>query len=122
MVLKGNLNSFIEPGFFKGEYTDRIWLDRDHGLVPRKREMALDGRVHNRWITADLKQVEPGIWLPMTIRRESFTARPHPDLKDRPVMLEEIHVQSLTVNKVPDNRFDMLPQNGDAIIDLRGRF
>ena len=30
-------------------------------------------------------------------------------------MIEETHVQNLTVNKVPDDLFDMTPKAGDAI-------
>ena len=45
VILKGSLNSIQPAGFYPGELTDRIWLDRDHGLVLRKREMARDGKV-----------------------------------------------------------------------------
>ena len=45
VILKGSLNSILQPGFLAGDLTDRIWLDRDHGLVVRKREMARDGKV-----------------------------------------------------------------------------
>ena len=36
VVLKGSLNSILQPGFYAGDLTDRIWLDRDHGLVVRE--------------------------------------------------------------------------------------
>ncbi len=121
VVLKGSLDTIRDPGFNPGDWTDRIWLDRDHGLVLRKREFTLDGKISNRWLTFDLKEIEPGIWLPMTTRHETFTMKPHPELQGKPVMIEEIHVQSLTVNNVPDDRFDMTPKAGDAILDLRGR-
>jgi hypothetical protein len=122
VILKGSLNSILQPGFFVGDLTDRLWLDRDHGLVLRKREMARDGKVTNRWVNTNLKEVEPGIWLPMTTRQDQFPARPIPELNGKPVLIEETRVQSLTVNKVPDERFDMTPKQGDTIEDLRGRF
>ena len=122
VVLKGSLDSILQPGFYPGDLTDRIWLDRDHGLVMRKREMVRDGKVSHRWLTFELKEVEPGLWLPMFTRNEQFPAKPIPELKDKPVMIEEIHVQSLTINKIPDDRFDMTPKAGDGITDLRARF
>jgi hypothetical protein len=122
VILKGSLNSFLQPGFLAGSLTDRIWLDRDHGLVLRKREMARNGTVTMRWENSRLKEVEPGIWLPMSTRQEQFPARPLPELNGKPALIEEIQVKSLTVNKVSDDRFDMTPKTGDAIEDLRGQF
>ena len=84
--------------------------------------MARDGRVGNRWVNTDLKEIEPGLWVPLTARHEQFTSKPHPDLHDKPVMIEEIHVQSISVNKVADDLFDLTPKAGDVIDDLRGRF
>jgi hypothetical protein len=121
VILKGSLNSLLQPGFLAGNLTDRIWLDRDHGLVLRKREMARDGTVTMRWENSHLKEVEPGIWLPMSTRQEQFPAKTVPELNGKPIIIEEIQVKSLTVNKVPDDRFDMTPKPGDAIEDLRGR-
>jgi hypothetical protein len=122
VILKGSLNSILQPGFYPGNLSDRIWLDRDHGLALRKREMARDGKLLTRWTNTNLKEVDPGLWFSMTTRIEQFSAQPMPDLGDKPIMLEEIHVQSLSVNQVPDERFDMIPQPGDTIDDLRGRF
>jgi hypothetical protein len=120
VVLKGSLNSTAPPGLFKGDLTDRLWLDRDHGMVLRKREMALDGKVNHRWLNTDLKEVEPGIWLPMTTRNEQFPSKPVPDLEGKPVMVVEIRVQKLEINHVSDALFDMKPKQGAVIEDLRG--
>jgi hypothetical protein len=122
IVLKGSLNSIRPPGYLVGDMTDRIWVDRDHGLVMRKREMSGDGRLTNRWETFHLREVEPGIWLPLTTRHDQFSTKPLPELQDKPVLIEEIQVQSLAINKVADDRFDMTPKTGDVIEDLRGRF
>jgi hypothetical protein len=122
IILKGSLNSILQPGYLIGDLSDRIWLDRDHGLVLRKREMYRDGTVTFRWVNTDLKEVEPGIWLPMSTRQEEFPSKPIPELNGKPVLIEEIKVQSLTINKVSDDRFDMTPKPGDAIDDLRGGF
>jgi hypothetical protein len=122
VILKGSLNSILQPGTYPGNLTDRIWLDRDHGMALRKREMARDRNLLTRWTNTNLKEVDPGLWFPMTTRMEQFSVRPMPDLGDKPIMVEEIHVQSLSVNQVPDERFDMIPQPGDTIDDLRGRF
>ncbi len=121
VILKGNVNSWLPPGLLVGELTDRIWLDRDHGLLMRKREMYRDGKIWIRWENSHLKEVDPGIWLPMTTRQEGFPLKPQPELKDKPVLVDEIQVQSLSVNKVSDDLFDMTPQKDDSIQDLRGR-
>jgi hypothetical protein len=122
LVLKGSLDSPLRPKLLPGDLADRIWLDRDHGLVVRKREIARDGKVMDRWINTDLKEVEPGIWLPMAVRHETFTAKPPAGREAKPVLTEEIRVQKLEINRVPDERFDMVPKPGDHIEDLRGRF
>ena len=121
IILKGSLNSILQPGYLVGDLTDRIWLDRDHGLVVRKREMARDGKVSMRWVNTNLKEVEPGIWLPTTTRQEEFPNKPIPELNGKPILVEETQVQRLSINHVPDDRFDMTPKAGDAIDDLRGR-
>ncbi|QEH33464.1 hypothetical protein OJF2_19660 [Aquisphaera giovannonii] len=122
VVLKGSLNSLLEPGFLMGDLTDRIWLDRDHGLVLRKREQARDGKVGIRWTTRDLKEVEPGLWLPLSTTREQFSDKAPPEIRDRPVMIVETRVETIQVNRVPDDLFDMVPAKNDAIDDLRARF
>jgi len=120
VILAGDPGSLVEPGVGIGKLTDRIWLDRDHGLVLRKREMTADGKVAWRWTTSDLKEVEPGIWFPMSTRNEQFP-EDAPDLGDKPAMVETIKVKSLTINRVPDDLFDMTPRQGDQIEDLRGK-
>jgi hypothetical protein len=120
VILKGSLNSLLQPGMIVGDLTNRIWLDRDHGLAIRKREMAKDGRVGVRWINTDLREVEPGLWLPMHCRQESYVEDAPPEYKDKPVAIEEIHVTNIEVNKVSDDLFDMTPKKTDHIEDLRG--
>jgi hypothetical protein len=120
VILAGNPSSLVDPGVGIGKLTDRIWLDRDHGLVLRKREMAADGKVAWRWTTTDLKEIEPGIWFPMSTRNEQFPMGA-PDLGDKPAMVETIKVNSLAINHVPDSLFDMTPRQGDRIEDLRGK-
>jgi hypothetical protein len=38
------------------------------------------------------------------------------------VLTEEVRVQRLEFNKAPDERFDLVPRQGDLVEDLRGRF
>ena len=120
VILEGSLNSLLQPALLLGNLTDRIWLDRDHGLVVRRREFARDGRVHMRWENSELREVEPGLWLPTHCRHDAFADDAPPDWKGKPVMTEEIHVQKIEINHVPDDLFDMTPQKGDHIEDLRG--
>ena len=120
IVLKGSLNSLLQPGMIVGNLTNRIWLDRDHGLALRKREMARNGRVAMRWINTELREVEPGLWLPFHCRQEQYAEDAPPEWKDKPVMIEEIRVTKLEVNKVSDDLFDMTPRKSDRIEDLRG--
>jgi hypothetical protein len=120
VVLKGSLNSLVQPSLVAGDLSDRIWLDRDHGLAVRRREFAKDGRLGMRWINTDLREVEPGLWLPFHCRQEHYADDAPPDWKDKPVMIEEVRVSKIEVNKVADDLFDMTPKKGDRIEDLRG--
>jgi hypothetical protein len=120
VVLNGNLNSLLQPGMIVGDLTDRLWLDRDHGLAVRKREFARDGRIGMRWINTELREVEPGLWLPLHCRQETFAEDAPPEWKDKPVMIEEITVSKLEVNKVSDDLFDMNIRKSDHVEDLRG--
>ena len=58
----------------------------------------------------------------MTTRQEQFAAKPPAELNGKPVLIDEIKVQSIEINQVRDDRFDMVPKQGDVIEDLRGRF
>ncbi len=121
IILKGSLNSLLQPVLNSGDFTDHIWLDRDHGLTLRKRELRVDGRVSMRWTNTDLREVEPGLWLPHHSRVETFVEDAPPEWKDKPVLIEEIRVSKIKVNKVSDDLFDMTPKKGDRIEDLRGQ-
>ncbi len=118
-ILAGSLSPLL-PSFVSGKMTDRIWLDRDHGLAVRRREMARDGRLGMRWTNTELIEVEPGLWLPTHCRLETFADDAPEGIKDKPVMIEEIHVTRLQTNKVRDEMFDMTPRNSDRVEDLRG--
>jgi hypothetical protein len=120
VVLKGSLNSLFQPALFVGNLTDRIWFDRDHGLALRKRELFRDGQLQSRWENTQLREVEPGFWLPTLIRTDMFALDAPPEWKGKPVVTEEIRVETLAINQVPDDRFDMVPKKGDSIVDLRG--
>jgi hypothetical protein len=120
VILKGSLNSLLQPGLIVGELTNRIWLDRDHGLAIRKREIAKDRRLGVRWINTELREVEPGLWLPMHCRQESYAEDAPPEWKDKPVMIEEVRVTKIDVNQVSDDLFDMTPRKTDHVEDLRG--
>ena len=54
--------------------------------------------------------------------RPSSTASTVRGRSGKPVVTEEIRVKSLEINKVPDDRFDMVPRKEDVIEDLRGMF
>ncbi len=120
VVLKGSLNSILQPAMFVGNLTDRIWLDRDHGLALRRREFSRNGQVQMRWENSELREVEPGVWLPTLCRHHAFADDAPPEWKGKPVMTEEVRVQKIEINRVTDDLFDMTPQKGDHIEDLRG--
>jgi hypothetical protein len=120
VILRGSLNSLLQPGLIVGELTNRIWLDRDHGLAVRQREIATDGKVGMRWINTELKEVEPGLWLPMHCRHEQYADDAPPEWKQKPVLIEDVRVTKIEVNKVSDDLFDMTPRESDRIEDLRG--
>jgi hypothetical protein len=120
VVLKGSLNSIFQPAMFVGKVTDRIWFDRDHGLVLRRREFDRDGRIYSRWENSELREVDTGLWLPTLCRHHAFADDAPPEWKGKPVMTEEIRVEKIEIKHVPDDLFDMAPQKGDRIEDLRG--
>ena len=120
VVLKGSLNSILQPAMFVGNLTDRIWLDRDHGLALRRREFSRNGQVQMRWENSELREVEPGLWLPTHCRHDAFADDAPPEWRGKPVMTEEIRVEKIEINRVTDDLFDMTPQKGDHIEDLRG--
>ncbi len=73
-----------------------------------------------RWENSELREVEPGLWLPTQCRHDTFADDAPPEWKGKPVMTEEIRVLKTEINRVPDDLFDMMPQKGDRIEDLRG--
>lgn len=120
VVLKGVIHPRSPSQTAVGDISDRIWLDRDHGFVVRKREMTMAGKLAHRWTTLDLKEVEPGLWLPYRTLHEQFAADAPPAFQGKPVLIEETRVQKLEVNHVADDLFDMVPRKGDQVLDLRG--
>jgi hypothetical protein len=120
VILSGSLNSLLQPGVIAGRLTDRIWLDRDHGLALRRREFSHDGRITMRWENAGLKEVATGVWLPTRAWHEVFADDCPPEWQGKPVLTEEIRVQKIEINQVADALFDMTPQKEDQIEDLRG--
>jgi hypothetical protein len=122
VVLKGSLNSLKPSSQPAGDAVDRIWLDRDHGWAVRMREQTMNGQVMARWQHSALREVEPGLWLPTIVRHERFADDAPAGWRGKPVITEAIHIKSIEVNKVPDDRFDMVPEKGDVIEDLRGMF
>jgi hypothetical protein len=122
VVLKGSLNSLVFPALLTSEEADRIWLDRDHGWVVRKRETTNNGRMQVRWENSGLCEVEPGLWLPTTVRHDRFADDAPPEWQGKPVVTEEVRVKSIEINHVPDDRFDFVPKKEDVIEDPRGNF
>lgn len=122
VVLKGSLNSLLSPALLTGDVADRIWLDRDHGFIMRKRELSKDGRVSMRWENTELREVDPGFWLPMTVRQDRFAEDAPPAWQGKPVVTELIRVKNVEINNVPDDRFDLVPRKNDVVEDLRGTF
>jgi hypothetical protein len=73
-----------------------------------------------RWENSELREVEPGVWLPTHCRHELFADDAPPEWKGKPVVTEEVRVMKIEINRVKDDLFDMTPQKGDQIEDLRG--
>ncbi len=120
VLLKGTIQPSDPALSQAGATEDRIWLDRDHGFVARKREMTKRGKLRWRWTTFDLKEIEPGLWLPYRTLYEQFEEEAPPAFQGKPVLVEETRVQKLEINHVPDDLFDMVPRKGDQITDMRG--
>jgi hypothetical protein len=73
------------------------------------------------WIPEPEEGDTPAPNPPMICRHDEFPSKAITELDGKPVLTEEIRVQTLEVNHVADVRFDMEPQQGDSIEDLRGK-
>ena len=69
---------------------------------------------------ATLREVVPSCGRPPSCVRPAEDFRP--EWRGTPVVIENVRVQSFEVNKVPDDRFDVVPGKADVIEDLRGVF
>ena len=54
------------------------------------------------------------------MRHAWFAEDFRPEWRGKPVVIENVRVQGIEVNKVPDDRFDIVPGKADVIEDLRG--
>jgi len=90
----------------KRSISDRLWLDPDHGLALRKRELQIDGQLV-RVVNTEFDEVLQGVWLPKHSRVEVFPAQDVlAQYRDRPLLTEEITLCLAIVNKVPDDLFE----------------
>jgi hypothetical protein len=90
----------------KRSISDRLWLDPDHGLALRKRELQIDGQLV-RVVNTEFDEVLQGVWLPKHSRVEVFPAPDAPaQYRDRPLLTEEMTLCLAIVNKVPDDLFE----------------
>ncbi len=120
LVLKGDVKPLEDPSTSRKALTDTLWLDRDHGLAVRKRDMACKGQLAWRWENAELKEVAPGLWMPFHCRRETFSPEAPPEFQGKPVLTVEIDASRIEINHVPDDLFDMETKPNDLVQDLRG--
>ncbi len=89
------------PRWAEGEIKDKFWLDLDHGLALRRRELtSADGRLLERSLNGKLKEVVPGVWLP---QESEWQQGPPPwakeELRGKPAAAFRMKVTKLVVNE-----------------------
>ena len=98
---------------------DTIWVSQRHGFVVCRRDVHYGpGKpLRERTYNTNLKQVSPGVWLPMEQVRERY----HPDTKKRSYTLT-LRVTNYSVGDVEDKDLAVIiPKDIDVIEDhLRG--
>ena len=86
---------------------DKLWLDEEHGLALRKRELRVDDRLV-RVVNGDFVEVLPGLWFPKQSRIEYFAP---PDAfkqyQGRPVLVRDMRLVCHVANQVPSELFDV---------------
>ena len=91
-----------------GPVLDKLCLDRARGWALISRELRRrDGSLVARYTNADLKEVAPGVWLPMKSTEQFGTPATAPDeLRDRPAFTRHIKVSKVTANATPPDFFE----------------
>lgn len=94
--------------------SDTLWLDPEAGFGVRRRVMLRrmgkedPGCLYRVHACGDLRQVHPGVWLPFAYRRYDFgTLSDPPEFHGRLLAVHHITVESLAVNTVPDELFEL---------------
>jgi hypothetical protein len=110
----------VKPDASGDEMVDRVWLDREHGWAPRRRETRRkDGTLVSRVTYSNLKEIVPGLWLPQDCRTE-FGAPPSAPAEHRgkPYFAYRIKVITWSVDKIDDELFE-IPE-GEPTLDAPG--
>lgn len=100
---------------------ERIWLDPSLNLALRQREWTGPG---DRGVITRIRfenhvEVEPGIWLARTIRRDCFCdPSTYPALAGTPYRTETIEASEIRSEPVPDELFAFSPPAGTFVNDL----
>ena len=108
-VLEGRIECLV-PGIgapVRTIISDKVWLDRAHGLALRKRETRIAGQLV-RVLNSDFEEVVPHVWLPKRTRSDTFPPADAPiQYHDQPMFTEEAVLCLWVVNKVPDKLFEI---------------
>ena len=88
---------------------DKIWLDPARGWALLRREVRRpDGSLMLRQTNRDLKEVVPGVWLPMTCTEEAGTPADAPEnLRDKVAFTRRFKVLEIRVNDLKPAFFDV---------------
>jgi RNA polymerase sigma factor (sigma-70 family) len=97
---------------------DRLWLDTEHGMVLRKRELSVKGRLVTRFQNSDLKEILPGYWLPLECQEELLSPENAPkEYHGKPAVVIRCKVRKWNVNDVKEDFFAV--PDGVQVMDLR---
>lgn len=99
---------------------EKVWLDPAAGYALRRREVLdpASGLPRMRFTTHDLREVEPGLWIPYLCHWERFGPSWAPaEQRGKPLFRYVLSVKALNVNNVPDSLFELAFAPGSPVVD-----
>lgn len=124
-VLHGNREMEIwvrGQGIESRPVNDTIWLDLDHGLAMKQRELIVGQDDFTRTVSSDFVEILPGVWFPKSVAVQ-YLVPPSgaEEYRGKPMRVSEMTLTKWIVNQVPDDLFDPVsrPAKDEDVHDMR---
>jgi len=106
-----------EPAY---KVSEKVWLDRSHGLSVRQREEDVEEHGLTRTICGDFTEILPGIWFPKKMESQVLAPPDAPqEYRGRVVMVRHTDVVQCAANEVRDERFHVVTKPSDVYQEMR---